>query len=211
MRLLANVALIDGRHAAVATLLDEAEGLLRDLGADRDLAMVLNTRGELVRSVYGDYARAEAHYREALALLRAKGTPHWQATLLGNLAAVVLRRGGNNEALRFLRESLELRLALQNQRGIAICLELYAAVAVVLGRFTQAARFYGAADHLRRAINSPRTSDPADEAEYQHYLALARTGADPAAWAASWADGRALALEQAITEALALAGEPARG
>ena len=56
----------------------------------------------------------------------------------------------------------------------------------------EAARFYGAAERLRETINSPRASDPADEVEHQHYLAIARARADPAAWAVAWAEGRAL-------------------
>ena len=210
LRLLANVTLITGQHEAAERLLDEAEALLRANGASNDLAMVLNSRGELLRSVYGDYAGAEAHYREALALLRTDGLAHWVATLLSNLAATVLRRGGTNEALCLLRESLELRLALRNQRGIALCLEGCGSIAVVLGRFTQAARCFGAADQLRLTIDSPRTSDPADEAEYRHYVALARTQTDPAAWEAALLAGRGLTLDEAITEALAMSGEPAR-
>ncbi|MFN8515060.1 MAG: BTAD domain-containing putative transcriptional regulator [Chloroflexia bacterium] len=208
LRLLANIALIAGQNDLVRALLDEAENLLRALGDHRDLAMVLNTRGELVRSVDNDYRLAEKHYREALALTRADGTAHWVATLLGNIAIVALRRGGSNEALRLLHEGLELRLELRHQRGIAICLELSGAVAVTLGRFAQAARFYGAAEQLRRVINSPRTSDPADEAEHQHYLALARNRADPAAWASDWATGAAIPLDQVLTEALVMSGTP---
>ena len=209
LRLLANVTLITGQHEAAGRLLDEAESLLRASGASNDLAMVLNSRGELLRSVYGDYAGAEAHYREALALLRADGLAHWVATLLSNLAATVLRRGGTTEALRLLRESLELRLALRNQRGIALCLEGCGSIAVALGRFTQAARCFGAADQLRLTIDSPRTSDPADEAEYRHYVALAQTQTDPATWEAALVAGRGLTLDEAITEALAMSGEPA--
>jgi ATP/maltotriose-dependent transcriptional regulator MalT len=130
------------------------------------------------------------------------------ATLTSNLAIVVLRRGGSNEALRLLHECLALRLESRHQRGIAICLELSGAVAVTLGRFAQAARFYGAAEQLRRAINSPRTSDPADEAEHQHYLALARAQSDPVEWETGWAAGATLPLEQVVTEALVMSGTP---
>jgi len=210
LRLLASVAMIAGQNDLVRQYLDEAEALLRALGDRRDLATVLNSRGEVARFLDGDYRLAEDLYREALALARAEGTAHWVATMLGNVAVVALRRGGSNEALRLLREGLELRLELRHQRGIAICLELSGAVAVTLGRFAQAARFYGAAEQLRRAINSPRTSDPADEAEHQHYLVLARSQADPAAWASDWAAGATLPLDQMLTEALVMSGTPAQ-
>jgi predicted ATPase len=210
LRLLSSVALITGQDDLVRQYLDEAETLLRALGNRHDLATVLNSRGEVARYLDGDYRLAEALYREALALARTDGTTHWVALVLSNVAIVVLRRGGSNEALRLLHECLELRLELGYQRGIAICLEISGAAAITLGRFAQAARFYGAAEQLRRAIDSPRTSDPADVAEHQHYLDIARERTDPATWAADWAAGAALPLDQLVTEALVMSGTPPR-
>ncbi len=209
LRILANIALIEGEHVAARTLLDEAEHLVRAGGDRLNLSRILNTQGEFARSVLGDYALAERYYREALVLARDGGTQENLATFLGNLGTVVLRRGDAAEALRHHREGLELRLVLGHQRGIAVCLEFAGAVAIILGRFGQAARFYGAAERLREAINSPRSSDPADEVEHQHYLAIALAQSDAAAWAADWAAGRALPLERAIADFLALAQEVA--
>jgi hypothetical protein len=82
-------------------------------------------------------------------------------------------------------------------------------VAITLGRFAEAARFYGTAERAREAINSPRASDPADEVEHQRYLATARAQADPAAWVLAWEEGRAWPLDQATKAALAMPAEPA--
>jgi predicted ATPase/DNA-binding SARP family transcriptional activator len=207
LRLLANIAMIGGQNDLAQAQLEEAQVLLRRSDAPMELARLLNTLGEVARSIRGDYALAERHYREALALERTVGTQEGPANVLGNLAAVVLRQGDPAEALRLYHESLTLRLALQHPRGIAICLEGFGAVSVALSRFGEAARFYGAAERLREVINSPRASDPADEVEHQHYLAIALERADPVAWTAAWAEGQALPLEQAIAAALALAGE----
>jgi tetratricopeptide (TPR) repeat protein len=211
LRLLANIAMIGGQNDLAQAQLEEAQVLLRRSDAPMELARLLNTLGEVARSIRGDYALAERHYREALALERQVGTQEGPANVLGNLAAAVLRQGDPAEALRLYHESLTLRLALQHPRGIAICLEGLGAVAVALGRFGEAARFYGAAERLRETINSPRASDPADEVEHQHYLAIARERADPAGWSAAWAEGRAAPLDQVVAAALALAGEPREG
>ena len=44
--------------------------------------------------------------------------------------------------------------------------------------------------------------NPADEAEYNHYLNLIRMHLDDAAFNAAWAEGRAMKLEQAIELAM---------
>ncbi|MFN8537413.1 MAG: BTAD domain-containing putative transcriptional regulator [Thermomicrobiales bacterium] len=206
LRILANMALIEERNDAARAMLDEAEAIVRDGGDRNDLARVLNTQGELARSVLGDYPLAERYYREALAIGRlGGGTQESLATFLSNLGTAVLRQGDVAEGLRLSRESLELRLKLGHRRGLAGCLDFAGAAAIVLGRFGEAARFLGAAERLREVINSPRNSDPADEVEHQHYLAIARERADPVAWAADWAAGRAELLDAVIAEAGALA------
>jgi hypothetical protein len=43
-----------------------------------------------------------------------------------------------------------------------------------------------------------------DEALYQPYLAAAQGELDEAAWAAAWAEGQAMTLEQAVAYALAM-------
>lgn len=204
LRVLANIAMIAGHTDAAQALLAEAEQLARAGGHRRVLALVLNSQGELARSARGDYAAAERSYREALSLARPGGTEE-VATFVTNLGSVVLRQGNVAEALRLQREGLELRVALGHRRGCAISLEYFGALAVVMGQYALAARCYGAAEALREDLNSPRDSDPADDAEHRHYLALARDRADPARWAEDWARGRAVPLDDAIAAALALA------
>ena len=48
---------------------------------------------------------------------------------------------------------------------------------------------------------------PDDHAAYQHNAAAARAQLEEAAFAAVWADGRALPIEQAVAEALRVADE----
>ena len=64
----------------------------------------------------------------------------------------------------------------------------------------RAARLFGAAAALRESANFPLS--PVMRADYERDLAVARTQLDVTTFAAAWAAGRALTLEQAITEAL---------
>ena len=64
----------------------------------------------------------------------------------------------------------------------------------------QAARLFGAAEALRETLAAPRLTRYRDH--YQRGVAAARTQFDGATFAAAWAAGRALTLEQAIAESL---------
>jgi hypothetical protein len=84
--------------------------------------------------------------------------------------------------------------------SIAWCLEGLAGVAGAQGEPVRAARLLGAADRLRVAIGAPLP--PGERADYDHTVDAARTQMAPDAFAASWAAGRAMTLEQAIAYAL---------
>jgi hypothetical protein len=57
----------------------------------------------------------------------------------------------------------------------------------------RAARLYGAAAALRKAINSPLP--PFDRPAYERNLAAARRCLDEGAWTAAWAEGQVLTPE----------------
>jgi hypothetical protein len=87
--------------------------------------------------------------------------------------------------------------------NVAKCLEGLGAVARARGAMTIAAHLWGAAEALRERVGAPHA--PADRVRYDRELAAARLQCDASAWAAAWAAGRALPLEQAITIAIAIA------
>jgi hypothetical protein len=80
-------------------------------------------------------------------------------------------------------------------------LENLAIVASAQGQEERAARLFGAAEIQREAINETLT--PADQAEYNSYVAAVRAQLDEPTFAAAWAAGRALPFEQAVAEGLA--------
>ena len=68
-------------------------------------------------------------------------------------------------------------------------------------RFERAALLYGAAANLRVAIGAP--IPPVDRTAHEHTAAALRAALGEDMFAASWAAGQALSLEQAIVAALA--------
>jgi DNA-binding NarL/FixJ family response regulator len=82
-----------------------------------------------------------------------------------------------------------------------------AGLAAAQGHLAQAVRLAGAAATVRQAIGAP--CGPVWIRMLEQQLAPARHGLSAAAWAAAWAAGQTLTLEQAIADALAV--EPAAG
>jgi hypothetical protein len=79
-------------------------------------------------------------------------------------------------------------------------LDAIAGTLVAMGQVEQAVRLFGAADALREAIGLLRP--PAFRGIYQRVTELARRTLGEAAYAAAWAAGQALPLDQAVAEAL---------
>jgi non-specific serine/threonine protein kinase len=121
------------------------------------------------------------------------------------LADVVCDSRDAPRAAALYRESLALQLEQGERWGIADSLSGLAGAAGALGRAEAAARLFGAAEALYEAcrVHLP----PPDRPAYAGFVARARAGADPTAWVASWAAGRALPLQEAVAEAMALAVE----
>jgi hypothetical protein len=87
------------------------------------------------------------------------------------------------------------------QRCVAECLEGLAWAAAEHGLRALAARLFGAAEGLRRA-GGIYAAPPGERAEYEGALAAARAALGEAAFAAAWAEGARMTMEQACTYAL---------
>ena len=70
----------------------------------------------------------------------------------------------------------------------------------IAGQLEQAARLGGASEALREANDI--VIPPIDRAPYEGSVAAVRSQLDEATFAAAWAEGRAMTLEQAVAYAL---------
>jgi predicted ATPase len=178
---------------------EEGLAIARQTGDAALLARALNNLGELARRA-GDLGRATALYEESLALARAQGHRWRVAALTHNLGHSALHRGGATDAAASFAESLRVARELGDQRVIAHCLASLACVAAARNHHGRAARLLGAGDALLAALET--TYDPADRNAYTRAAARARAALGGEAFAAAWAAGRALPLEQAVAYAL---------
>ncbi|MFN8541064.1 MAG: tetratricopeptide repeat protein [Thermomicrobiales bacterium] len=198
---LGRLALARGEHATARAQIEEGLALRRRLDDRWWLAISLNSLGEVERC-QGDHQRAEPYFAEGLAIYRGLGRTNDFAWPLRALGHVALARGDLALARARFRESLEI----ERQRGItpdlAACLAGLAGVATHAGDPARAARLFGASAAL---FDSLRTlPEPGDRADQTRLLAAARTLLPDPDWSAAWSTGRALPLDAALAEALAV-------
>lgn len=196
-----------GEHLQAKKLLEESLALYRELGdtssipgESSTLARVLCCLADIAYA-QADYVPTSALYEEALAVAREYGQMHDVGYALRGLGHLARLQGDYERATELLRESLVVVAALNDKRCTPLSVEGLACVASELGQWERAARLFGAAEALREAIGV--TLLPAERVDHDRAAATARALAAEVAFAAAWAEGRTMTLEQAADYALA--------
>ena len=188
-----------GDLAAAEARWEESAALARELGDLRLLTPPLNNLGEAAH-YRGDLVQAKALYEEALAAGRQIGDTAFLGVAIANLGNVARLQGDFVRAGALVREALRLESARGDPRVIAEQLECVARVDGAAGSAVRAARLLGAAAAARDALGAPSLDRELQETEVA--VAPARAALGEETWAAAFAAGRALSLEQAVHEAL---------
>ena len=125
----------------------------------------------------------------------------WTLSLFGKVNAV---QGAYFTARAYYEESLQSLVNAQSTYSnimpfldLATVLEGLAAVVAAQGKPTWGARLWGAAEALRETLGTPLPAVEYDD--YERSVATARTQLGEQAFAAAWAEGRTMKLEQALT------------
>ena len=192
------LAVRENNEDMAQTRIEESRRVWRELGSTAALSLASSSLGNLARS-RGEYAEAAAHYRESLELIGEAGLAGWRADCLRSLGHVSHRQGDDRQARELFAEALLLCHDLGDLRGVA---ESVAGVACLLAEMKpqRAARLFGSATAVVEAMGS--CLNPSNQAEYDDALAIVRSRIGDEAFDAAWAQGRSLALEQAVTDAL---------
>jgi predicted ATPase/class 3 adenylate cyclase len=168
------------------------EGQWHSGDALKGLGRVAHTRGQ--------YHQAQALLDESLLLLRKTGISWSAAETLIELGRLAYTQGDDRRALTLYRESLAILREIGQKLKIPPCLEGIAAAA--RGQPELAARLLGAAAALRESLGTPLWR--VHRVEYDQAMADVRAQLGEGTFAAAWEAGRALPLDQAIAEALAI-------
>jgi non-specific serine/threonine protein kinase len=163
------------------------------------LAWMLWLLGELARTS-GDEDGAVPFFEQALTHLRGMEDPVGTSYALRSLGQVAGRRGDYPKATAYLRERLVLSRRVEDQWNLPDALEGLAWLAGAQRRAERAARLYGAAEAVREAQGMLLSDDRRARRELRARSLCEALG--EVRFAAAWAAGRAMSLDQAIACAL---------
>jgi predicted ATPase/transcriptional regulator with XRE-family HTH domain len=207
---LLNIAFRQGEYTAAQSLGEEGLRLSREVEDKPGIALALSNLGS-VAYLQGQYDQAKPRFEEQLQLWRALGSQYdiaWSVYVLGYVA---LRQNDRQHAAALFAESMALCRELSEPHGIARCLAGLAEVAEAAGQIERAAQLLGATQVLLAASGRhledtgrdlPGRIPITSQAEFERHVAAVRAALGDAAFAAAWAKGRAMPLEQAIASTL---------
>ena len=196
---LGNVAADQGDYAAARVLYEESLTIRRELGNKSGIAASLNNLGNVAYN-QGDYGGARVLLEESLAIARELEDKSGIAFSLNNLGNVAADQGDYGGARVLLEESLTIRRVLGAKAVIADDLKAFATLAAREVQEARGARLWGAAAALRETFGSPLP--PAKHEKQERETTAVRETLGEDAFAAAWAEGRVMTMEQAIEYAL---------
>lgn len=153
----------------------------------------------------GDLDLAATRLEEALVGARELGFTWLVGLSESILGTVAWCQGDYHRSARCLRESFAIGAAHHDQRIVAFALEGMAGLAALRRDAERAGRLSGAAETLREAIGAPALLGR--EETVKRTKQAVQSARDEAAFLIARDEGRALPLEKAIAESLALADE----
>jgi predicted ATPase/transcriptional regulator with XRE-family HTH domain len=196
---LAGVAIMEEDSARAEALLAKSRAIGQRAGTASDcLAWTLHQLGH-VAQLQGAYDRAAQLHEESLAHFAASDYPTGPPSAYHGLGAAALALGKSDEAAHWFTQGLALSQAESNLASLAWCLAGLGSAAALDEAPVRAARLWGAAEGLRHMIGCRRA--PAARATDERALTVARSQLGDDAFAAAWAAGEALTLEEALAEA----------
>jgi hypothetical protein len=135
-------------------------------------------------------------YEQVIAMRREIDDKTLLAFALDQLGRVLQLAGNLERAAVLHKESLLLRIRVDNRRGIAFSFLSFASLAAAQKKIERAVRLYGAGEALLTALRAQeRLRDPL---VYVQDATTLRVQLDQASFNALWNEGRAMTTEQAI-------------
>jgi tetratricopeptide (TPR) repeat protein len=198
LRSLGGLARRQENLALALSYMEETVATCREQGNRTLLAIALCELGNVLYE-QGAYERARPAYVESVDLF-AQVESAWAPAARNNLGSTLFHLGDPAAAAPLHREALAIYRDTNSAEGIAWSLERLAVVEAQRGDAGRAAQLLGAASAARDALGIPRARW--DQADWDQAAATARAALGPEAFAAAWAEGEAVPLEQVVEAAL---------
>jgi ATP/maltotriose-dependent transcriptional regulator MalT len=189
------VAMFSNEDERAIAVFEEAVGLARDVGDPATLSLAVHGLALTFMQKH-DFERAAALQRENLARARKTGDQQLLSFSIGLGALIAVGEGDYERAEALGLEPLEVFRRMGQRHYILPLLQLFAAAAAGRGDLVRSARLSGASQALYEAIGV--RSFPGERAYFGHLLKPARDRLDNVVWEKAWAEGRAMAPEQAM-------------
>lgn len=188
-----------GNYEEAQRLYEEALAIQRKLG-DRKAATGLLRNLGIGAFAQQEYQTAKKIYEECLRTYNEWGDKPGIVAVLNDLADVALVDGDYDKAMSMYGESLLRAWELGSKWDMAWSFESLARVAAAEGRPVRAAYLFGVAETLFQSIAMRLRLD--DTTKHEEIVATVRAQLAEDTFAASYRQGQAATLEQAITYAL---------
>jgi non-specific serine/threonine protein kinase len=198
---MALMALARGEMERSTALFEEGLGLYREAGNEWGAYSILAHLG-LIPLGKGDYARAARYFEEALEGSRELGDRLISSIALHNLAWTSRLQGDHERAARLYKEGLGIAVELGDEAGVAYCLEGLASLSAADTKPKYKVRLFGASEAILESVGTPLYVQIQDRAVYDHAVEELRSHFGEEAFEVAWAEGRAMAPEQAVGYAL---------
>lgn len=199
------IALHRNDPGRAATLFEESLAAQRAVG---DKLSIAHSTGNLAHARHrqGQLEEACELLDEAQRLYDELGDKGGVAFALAHLGRVVRDQEDLHRATELIVSALVLAQELGEMTQIAECLDAIADLACARGEVDRAARLCGAVESLRETIGVPRP--PVHQADFDRVVETARSTPGEASFAAAWSEGRAMGVEEAISDATRVGGAP---
>lgn len=201
-RSLENLAILagsQGDYGRSRDLLQQTLALRRKLGQRDEVISTLNNLA-IVQRRLGDLAAAEVLYRECVQVCRANGNLRHMSFALHGLGEVAVEQGDAAAGLNHFCESIRLRQQLSDRPELAISLRAMATARLSLGDANTAVQLFAASQRLQQELGM--TIPPRYQTEMEETLAQVRAQLGETAFNQTWAAGRTLTLDEAVSLAL---------
>jgi ATP/maltotriose-dependent transcriptional regulator MalT len=195
---LGNVALDQGDYETARSRYQESQALSQESGDRRGWCWSRHLLG-VVAEHEGDLALARSIYEECLPVWRELRSQVQVAWALHGIGYAAYQQGDFPVARYRLAESLTLFREMDYTGGLVRTLERLGGLAVAQGELARACRLL-AVTATQRAIGARTALAPPQE--FLQDVAAVRSHLEPEAFAAAWAEGQGMTLEQAIEYAL---------
>jgi tetratricopeptide (TPR) repeat protein len=155
----------------------------------------------------GHFAEAEDLLTQALKLGRQVANTRDYVLTLDAIGRLAQKQGNYKRAYNLLSESIVLGTELEHQDSVAYSLEAFASLAVTQGEPDKATTLLSAAVAFLPAIEARKLGlnmmyGLTTEDNHDYLVARCRESLDETAFAATWAKGAAMTLDQAVAYAL---------